>query len=204
METGDIAQVHAASKQYFKTSAQTLNQYASFYRDNRTLVQGLIDQGMSQLAPQNRDKVQQILQGFKQGNNKATDLSFKQTSITAQVLGVNCQVLAIYEKGLRIRDICLADYPQLELTQQDINSLERLKATVEQFKPSAPKKYQQLLSTLASGMKQLSGVPLKIVHYSPEGKILSIVQAGNISVRNINTDTFIIPADYEQQMFPVL
>ena len=57
LANGEIVQLHAASKRFFKTDAQTLNQYASFYRDNRTLVQGLIDQGMAQLDPENKNKV---------------------------------------------------------------------------------------------------------------------------------------------------
>ena len=204
LDNGDIAQVHGPSKRYFKTTAQTLSQYAAFYKNNRTMVQGLIDQGMSQLDPQNRDQVQQILQGLKKGNAAAAKFSFQQTKSLHQVLGVTCRVMAIFDGDQRVRDICLASYQQLELSPADIQSLERLRSSVEEFKPSAPKKYQELMSSISTGMNQLSGVPLKIIQYAADGKIHNIVQAGSISVRNINTDTFLIPAEYEEQMFPVL
>ena len=204
LDNGDIAQVHGPSKRYFKTTAQTLNQYASFYKNNRTLVQGLIDQGMSQLDPQNRDQVQQILKSLQKGNAAASNFSVQQTQSVQQVLGVSCKVLAIFDGEQRVRDICLASYQQLELSPADIKSLERLRSSVEEFKPSAPKEYQDLMSSISTGMNQLSGVPLKITQYSPDGKIHNMVQAGSISVRNINTETFLIPAEYEEQMYPVL
>ena len=204
LANGEIVQVHTASKRFFKTDAKTLNQYASFYRDNKTLVQGLIDQGMAQLDSTNRNKVEQLLQGLKKGNANSSSLSVQPTKSIHQVLGVPCHIMAIFDHDQRVRDICLADYQQLELSQSDIYSLEQLKQTIAQFKPSAPKKYQQLLDTLVTGLQKLSGIPLKTVQYAETGKIVNMIQAANISVRNINTETFLIPEEFEQQMFPVL
>ncbi len=204
LSSGDIVQIHPQSRRYFKINAQTIGQYVSIYHQNKTMIQGLIDHGIQQLNPQKRDQVQAWMQKFKQGGKNLDQITVKATQKTDNVLGVQCSVVAILDKGMLQREICIGSYQQLGLSQDDVQSLEQLKKFVIQFKHQAPAQHQELLNMVADGVTELKGIPLKIVNYLPNGKIRNIVQAGSISFRAIPDQAYRIPDDYQQQSYPVL
>lgn len=201
--TGDIVQLHPESKSFFKINAQTINQYVSIYRQNRDLMQGLISQGIKHLDPQKRHQIQQMLEKNEQKSSSPSSVSFNNTGKTDQVLGVKCQVFAVIDQGRRTSDVCLASYRQLELSPGDVQSFENLKELVHQFKQSSPEQ-QDMLSIMAKGLENMSGVPLKIVNYYPDGKINRIIQAGSISFREVSQVAYQIPQDYQEKLTPLL
>jgi len=204
LSNGDIVQLHPQSRRYFKINAQTIGQYVSIYQKNKTMIQGLIDHGIQQLNPQKRNQVQEWMQQFKQGSKTIDQITLRQTGKIDEVLGVECNVVAMLNKGQLQREVCLSNYQQLGLNQQDVNSLEQLKKFVHQFKQTAPPEHQELLNMIADGIAELEGIPLKIVNYRSNGEVRNIVQAGSISFRAIPDQDYRIPEDYQQQSFPVL
>jgi len=184
LDTGDLVQLHAKSKSFFKINASTLNQYVSIYRENKGLMQGLINQGLKQLDPQRQQQINKMLQKYEQNSNYATAISFKNTGHSMLILGVQCQIYAIYEQGKHTRDVCLSDYKQLGLPQQDVQSFEKLKLLVKQFKQSNSNQ-QDMISMLLNGLEDFKGIPLKMVNYYPDGRIKSVLQAGSISLRAV-------------------
>lgn len=204
LNSGDIVQIHSQSRRYFKINAHTLGQYASFYKQNKTMLQGLIDQGLQQLNPQKRGQVEQFIQNYNQGSASLNQLNIKPTRKTDTVLGVECKVLAIFNQGKLQREVCISNYQQLGLKSSDVKSLEQLKNFVQQFKQSAPREQQEMLDLLSSTVVQLNGLPMKLVNYHVNGKVRNIIQAGSISFRSIPAQAYRIPEDYQQQRLPVL
>ncbi len=203
LTTGEIIQLHSESKSFFRTNTQTINQYVSLYRQNKGLMQGLINQGIKHLDPQKQGQIQQMLENFEQKSSTPLSISLKNTGKFNLVLGVQCQVFAIIDQGRRTSDVCLASYKQLELTAEDVASFEKLKKLVHQFKQSNPEQ-MDLLSIMANGLENLNGVPMKIVRYYPDGKIKNMMQAGSISFRKVPTVAYQIPQNYQEKLTPIL
>ena len=203
LSSGDIVQMHSESKSYFKINARTINQYVSLYRQNKGLMQTLISQGAKQLSPQKQHQIQQMMDTFDQKSASPLSLKLKKTAKRDQVLGVQCRIYMMIEQDRRIADVCLADYKQLELAPADIQSFEKLKQLMYQFKQSAPEQ-QDILGVITQGLEQMEGVPMKIVDYYADGKIRKIIQADSISLRRVPQAAYQIPQGYQQKMTPLL
>lgn len=201
--TGDLVQLNPKTKSFFKINTSTLNQYVSLYRENKGLMQGLISQGIKHLDTQKQGQIQQMLQQFEQNSASPESISLKNTGYTDRLLGVQCKIYAISDQGKRTSDVCIAEYQQLELSQQDIESFEQLKKLAQQFEQSTPEK-QDMLSMIVNGLEKIKGIPLKIVNYYPSGNIKSVIQAGSISLRSVPKIAYQIPPDFQQKLAPLL
>lgn len=203
LSSGDIVQLNPDKRQYFLINAQTLNQYVSLYRQNKDMLQVLIDQGIQHLDPQKRSQIEQMLKQFDDQAESSGTL-IKNTDKSDKVLGVECRISSLYQQGQRVSDVCLADYQRLPLNRHDVQSLEQLKKLIQQFKQTAPKQQQDMLSIVVDGIEKLDGLPMKIVNYYTNGKIRNIIQAGAISFKKIPDQLYRIPQDYQKQLAPVL
>ncbi len=203
LRTGDIAQLHNPTSRYFEINAQTIDQYIGFYKQNKTLLQGLIDQGMAQLDPQQRNQLQQFLDQYKKPAT-AEQFDIKVTKRIRQVLGVDCMVIAVFEQNKLQSEVCMSGYQQLGLHADNINSLELLRKFIQQFKQSAPKQHQQLFELIALPGKRTNGIPMQIVSYRADGKVANIIQAGAISLKPVPEQAYRIPPGFQPNSVPVL
>ncbi len=203
LATGDIVQLHEKNKEYFRINAQTLHQYVDLYRQNSGFMQSLISQGIQHLEPEKRAQIEQIMQKFDQQSAEPNTFSLQNTGKSDRVLGVQCQIYAVIDQGLRVRDVCLGDYQQLGLEPDEIRSFEQLKKMLRQFKQNSPQQ-QDLLSILVDGIENLNGVPLKVVEYYADGKVRNIIQAGSISLRKVPAVAYQIPQNFAQRLTPIL
>jgi hypothetical protein len=203
LRTGDIAQLHNPSSRYFQINALTIDQYISFYKQNKSLLQGLIDQGIAQLDPQQRDQLLQFLDQYKRPAS-ANRFDIKVTKQKQKVLGVDCTVFAVFEQSILHSEICMSGYQQLGLHADNISSLELLKRFIQQFKRSAPKQHQQLFELIAQPDQKINGLPMQVVNYRPDGKVANIIQAGAISLRDIPEQAYRIPPGFQANNFPIL
>ncbi len=203
LRTGDIAQLHNPTSRYFEINIQTIDQYIGFYKQNKTLLQGLIDQGMTQLGPQQRDQVQQFLDQYKTNPASVKQFDIRVTKQKQKVLGVECSVIAVFEQGILQSEVCMSGYRQLGLHADNINSLELLKRFIQQFKRSAPKKHQPLFELITQPDKELNGLPMQLVSYQPDGKVAYVIQAGAISLRKIPAQAYRIPPGFQANNFPI-
>ena len=202
LATGDITQLNPANKRFFVTNAQTLNQYVSFYRQNQSMLQGLIDHGLQQLNSSQRDQIQGLMKQFKKPET-LSGIEIRPSTKTDQVLGANCRVISLYEQGLLRRDVCISDYRQLQLDAADIKSLQLLKQMLQQFSSSVANGQQDLLALMSDGFENIDGLPMKIVSYTVDGKVSEVIQAGAVSFRQIPPQIFSIPTTYQQQSMPI-
>jgi hypothetical protein len=203
LRSGDIVQLDNPSQHFFSINAQTIDQYVSFYKQNRSLLQGLIDQGITQLSERQRAQLDEVIQAYKtpaQQNQFNVHMSKKRQ----QVLGVDCNVLTVMQKTLLKSNICVSDYQQLGLNPEDIHSLQKLQAFVQQFRNSAPQQYQALFDLLSQGPAQINGLPMQMVTYRADGKVSYVIQAGAISFRSIPEWKYQIPPGFEPSTYPVM
>lgn len=203
LSNGDIVQIDPRKRRYFQINTHTLNQYVSLYRQNKDVMQILINKGIQHLDPQKRGQIEHMIKQFDYKPESSTTL-IRNTHKNDRILGVQCRVLSLYNQGQRVSDVCLADFQRLQLNQQDIGSLEQIKKLIYRFKQSAPEEQQDMLSKWIDGINKLDGLPMKIINYYPNGKIRNIIQAGTISFRKIPDQAYQIPQDYQQQRLPVL
>ena len=204
LDNGDIIQLHPQSKRYFKINAETLGGYAKFYTQNRSMLQGLIDQGMRQLSPDKRDQVEQIIGSYKRGSKQIRQMNIRALDKTDRVLGVGCSVYGIFKNGQLQREVCISSYQQLGLNEDDVQSLEQLKKFIQQFRQSVPREQQQIVNLLSNTLAELNGLPMQIVSLYPNGEVRVVVKAASISFRSIPPQAYRIPNDYQQQALPVL
>ena len=203
LRDGDIVQLHNPSQRYFQINAQTIDQYVTFYKQNRTLLQGVIDQGMMTLAPQQREQLQQFLDQYNRPYS-SQQYDIQATGRHKQVLGVDCSVIAIYEKNRLKSEICMSSYRQLDLHAGDVRSLEAVKNFIRQFRQSAPRRHQQLFSLLSQPSAQMDGLPMQLIDYQADGRIRNVIQAAKISLRLIPSSHYRIPSNYQPSNFPIL
>ncbi len=201
-QNGEIVQLNDHSQQFFKTDLQTLAMYLNMYRTNRGLIQGLVDQGIQQLDPLQRKQVQQMMLNLNQPGVSRNDISIKASHKKSQILGVSCEVISIYQKSKKLRDVCMARYQSIDLSNSDIRGLEKIRYIIKQFKQSTP--YPDLFSIMARGIEQFQGVPLKVVEYSSKGNTRYIIQAKSISLRSIPFQAYRIPNHYTEKAMPFL
>jgi hypothetical protein len=203
LRTGDIAQLHNPTSRYFEINAHTIGQYIGFYKQNKTLLQGLIDQGMAQLGPQQRDQVQQFLDQYKKPAS-ANQFDIRVSKHQQQVLGVDCTVIAVFEQNKLQSEVCMSAYQQLGLHADNINSLELLRKFIQQFKQSAPRQHQQLFELITLPGKRINGIPMQIVSYRTDGKVANVIQAAAISLRAVPEQAYRIPPGFQPNNFPLL
>ncbi len=200
LASGEIVKLDQRNRSYFKINAQTLNQYLSIYRSNHELIQGLINQGLQQLDPEKRQQYEDMVAQLRQPADSA--MQIRPTEQTDRVLGIECRVLSLFEQDRHIRDICISDYQQLDLSAADTQSLEKLRQFIRQFGQSAPGPQQDLLAFVAQGLKQTAGLPVKVVNYHANGEVRDIIQLAKISLRKIDDEVYQIPRHYEEQLTP--
>jgi hypothetical protein len=203
LQSGDIVQLHNPSQHYFSINVQTIDQYINIYKQNRSLLQGVIDQGLTQLDAQQREQLELFIDAYKKPA-QGDQFDIRVSKQRRQVLGVDCNVLAIFQRNLLKSEICLSDYRQLGLNAADTKSLQQLKSFLHQFKNSAPKPYQALFDLLSQGKPQIDGLPMQMVNYRADGKVSYIIQAGAISLRLIPEWKYRIPPAYQPSNFPVM
>jgi hypothetical protein len=203
LRSGDIVQLHQPSQRFFEINIQTIDQYVSFYKQNKILLQGLIDQGMSQLAPQQRQQLEQFLDQYDKPN-KSGQLSIQVTKKHHKILGVDCTVVAILEQKTLKHEACISSYRQLELRKNDTQSLELIKTFIQQFQRSAPQQHQQLFRLLMHPASVMNGLPMQVINYRNDGKVRNIIQASNISLRIIPGYLYRIPSNFEPSNTPIL
>ena len=204
LSSGDMAQIDIKNRRYFQINAHTMGRYASFYQSNKSLLQGLIESGLRQLKPQEKDQVTQFMQDYDQGQKTLKQISIRPTSKTEIVLGVECRVLAVFKKQRLEREVCISDYEQLGLSPGDVKSLEQLKGFIQQFKTSAPKQQQEMLELISNTLLQTNGLPMKLINYKANGTVKNIIQAGSISLKKIPLQRYQIPEGYKLQSLPIL
>ncbi len=203
LQSGDIIQLQSKTKSFFKINIQTINEYVSLYRQNKVLVQGLIYQWIKHMDPAKQGQIQKMLDNFEQKSISHKSTSLRKTGKFDQVLGVKCQILAIFNQGIRTSDVCLANYTQLKLPANDILSFGKLNKILTQLKQITPGD-QDILTTMVSGLEYLNGVPLQVVQYYPDGKIKNMIRAGSVSVRQIPPLAFQIPKGFVEKKIPAL
>ena len=202
LKSGDIIQLNKQQKSYFTINTQTLNQYVSLYRQNQGLFQGLINQGMSQLDPQQQARVQRMMKNFASAGDKSA-FKLAPTRHRKQILGVSCQVIQMWQGQQLLRDICVASYADLQLPADVIDSFERLKKLIGQFRQQANVN-SDLLGMMAQRLETLQGLPMEIVERLPNGKVRQVTRLANISLRGIAPDLYRIPPGFQQKMMPVM
>ena len=203
-DSGDIVQLHESSRRFFQINARTISEYASFYQRNKSLVQGLIDHGLARLDPARRDQVEGVINGLDKGSRGMRNIQIRPSGRVAEVLGVECEILGIFNAGKLERELCISSYQQLGLDNDNIQSLEKLKGFVGQFGSAMPKRQQALVTLLSDALDRVNGLPMQLVNYRPDGSVRKIIRAAKISLRPIPEQAYRIPGDFQQQNMPVL
>lgn len=201
--SGDIVQLDTTTQRYFRINAATIDQYIHFYKVNRTLLQGLIDQGMTQFNPQQREQIMSILDQYK-NSTAQNQFNFRVSNKSAEILGIKCRVISIFQNQQIISEVCMSDLEQLGLSVDDIKSVNLLKGFIRQYRQSAPRQHQQLFSLLDQAAPQLNGIPMQIVNFRPDGKINNVIQTGSISLRKIPEQMYNIPPNFQPNSYPLL
>lgn len=202
-KSGDIVQINPATKRFFRTNAKTLAQYIDLYRQNKGWMNGLISQGIKHLQPSQRTQIEQLMTRMEQPSNQRETL-IRKTDIFDQVLGVNCRVYRIIEKGIHAQDVCLSRYQDIGIIADDVNGIERLKRLLQYLRQAGPGSQRDVMSLLAEAIGNLKGIPMKVVHYHHNGKIRQVIKAGAISLRKVPVTNYQIPRGFQEQMTPLL
>jgi hypothetical protein len=203
VDSGDIVQLHAPTQRYFRVNADTIDSYVDFYRNNRSMVQGFIDHGLARFAPAQKTDIEALIRQFDQRQPAVSSLQIRPTGKMDEILGARCRVVSVYQRSLLTSQVCIADYAELGLDQQQIHDLDRLKAFALKFRDTAPKRHRELFSMLA-GPNAVNGVPLKIVHFQQDGSVSRVIVAASISLQQIPRQAYHIPDHFQQLPTPIL
>ncbi len=204
LDNGDIVQLHSRSKRYFKINAHTLGQYASFYQNNRSMLQGLIDQGIRYMDASKRQQVEELIKQYDKGSKTLKELELRAMGRVQLVLGAECEMFGLFRKKQLQSEVCISSYKQLGLNSRDMRSIEQLKEFILRFNHSLPGSKQATLALFSRTLGDDRGIPLKVVNYHVNGQVRDVIQATSISFRPIPARAYRIPQDFHPQATPVL
>jgi len=201
--TGDIIQLHKQQQSYFSINVKTLNQYVGLYRQNSSLLQGLIAQGLTQVDPAKRSRIENMMNKFKGNAQNPLPVSLKPRPQTRQILGVNCHRVEIWQGKQHLSDVCVASFRDLQFAPDDVKTLQQLKAMLQQFRQQTNDQ-QDILGMIAKGLENLDGLPLEVVKLNDDGSVHDITRLQRISLRSVADSTMQIPAGFKQKMTPAM
>jgi hypothetical protein len=199
LQRGRLIQIRHDRKRYFSIPLTTLLQYGSLYENNRTVFQGLIDQGLRQLDPRQRAQAERFLGQLK--HPKRAQIRLQPLNRRAEVLGLRCESVALLQPGSAARELCIGRYRDLGLDPQDQASLDQLGELAEALQQM---RMSQWFDGVARAWRELDGLPLEIRALDRDGRVREHWRLGRLSRSPIADETMQIPPGYQPSNTPLI
>ena len=199
LNRGDLYQLRHDRKRFFRIPLSSLLQYSGLYENNRSVFQGLIDQGLRQLDPSQRSQAERFLEQLKQPRRARIEL--RPLNRRGEVLGVQCESVALIQPGSVPRELCVGRYRELGLDTSDRANLDRigeLAAALQQLHMS------QWFEGVARAWRELKGLPLEIRAFDHSGRPLEHWRLGSLSRMPIPATEMRIPDGYQPSSTPLI
>ncbi len=199
LERGDLIQIRHDRKRYFRIPLTTLLQYGSLYENNRSVFQGLVDQGLRQLDPARREQAERFLGQLRHPQRARIEL--RPLNRRGEVLGVRCESVALIQPGSAPRELCVGRYRELGLDARDRASLDRIGELAEALRQL---RMSQWFDGVARSWRELKGLPLEIRGFDRNGRPLEHWRLGRLSRTPIPATEMRIPDGYQPSSTPLI
>jgi len=199
LNRGELYQLRHDRKRFFRIPLSTLLQYSGLYENNRSVFQGLIDQGLRQLEPGQRSQAERFLEQLKQPRRAHIEL--RPLNRRGEVLGVHCEAVALIQPGSAPRELCVGRYRELGLDASDRASLDRIGELAEALQQL---RMSQWFDGVARTWRELKGLPLEIRGLDHRGRPLEHWRLGRLSRTPIPATEMRIPDGYQPSSTPLI
>ncbi len=196
---GRLIQLRHDRRRYFSIPLSTLLQYGSLYENNRSVFQGLVDQALRQLDPDQREQAERFLAQLK--HPRRGRIQLKPLGRKRRVLGAECTAVALLQPGMPPRELCVSRYRDLQLDEGDRANLERIGQLAETLRRGGMSRW---FDGVVRTWKSLQGLPLEIRGFDRQGRLVEHLRAGRLSRSPIPANDMQIPADYEASSTPLI
>jgi len=199
LQRGRLIQIRHDRKRYFSIPLSRLLQYGSLYENNRTVFQGLIDQGLRQLDPQQREQAERFLGQLK--HPKRARIRLQPLNRQGEVLGLRCESMALLQPGNDARELCVGRYRDLDLDPRDRASLDQLGELAEALQQT---RLSQWFDGVARAWRELGGLPLEIRAFDRNGRPREHWRLGRLSRAPVPGEAMQIPPGYQPSSTPLI
>ncbi len=199
LKRGDLYQLRHDQKRFFRIPLSSLLQYSGLYENNRSVFQGMIDQGLRQLEPAQRAQAERFFEQLKQP--RRARIQVRQLGRKGRVLGVECRYLAVLQPGALPREVCVAPYSALELKRRDLANLRQLQQLADTLQQANLSRW---FGGVLKGWQQLGGLPLEVRSIDGKGNTLEHWRLGRLSRSPVDASLLAVSPRYQESTIPIL
>ena len=199
LNRGDLYQLRHDRKRFFRIPLSSLMQYSGLYENNRSVFQGLIDQGLRQLEPGQRSQAERFFEQLKQPRRARIEV--RPLGRKGRVLGLECRYLAVLQPGTLPREVCVAPFSALELGRQDLANLQQLQKLADTLQQADLSRW---FGGVLRGWQQLGGLPLEVRSIGSDGKTVQHWRLGRLSRSPVDARLLAVSPQYLESSMPLL
>ncbi len=199
LNQGQLIQLRHDLKRYFSVPLSTLLQYSGLYENNRSVFQGLIDQGLRQLDARQRQQAEGFLDQLK--HPQRARIRLQALNRKGEVLGVVCDSVAVLQPGTAPREVCVGRYRDLGIDGADRANIDRIEALTRKLQQTGLSRW---FNGVAGAWQGLQGLPLEVLSRDTQGRIAEHWKLGRLSRAPIPPSALRIPPGYSPSSTPLL
>ena len=146
---------------------------------------------MSSMSPDERERMEKMIQRMEQSGVEATlPIRYRVRAKRSKVAGFSCQWIDAVRGGRRVRQICLADWRKLGLSNQD-------RATLKAMQASLASIAEQVGTTGMFQDDMADGFPIHVKHYDERGRLTGEQILDSVETERLDPAWFEIPEGFE-------
>jgi hypothetical protein len=199
LKQGDLYQLRHDQRRFFRIALRSLLQYSGLYENNRSVFQGLVDQGLRQLDPGQRAQAERFLRQLSKPRRARIEI--RPLPRKGRVLGIDCRYLAVLQPGSAPREICVTPFRRLGLGADDLRNIQQLQSLARGLQQAGLSRW---FGSLLRGWQDLGGLPMEVLARGSDGRVLEHWRLGRLSRSPIRSGTLQRPAGYEESTTPLL
>lgn len=187
------------NKRYFLLTQQQTDELAGHISDAMKQMEA----ALADLPPDQRAMAEQMMKDSRPAMNEpVSSISVSESGGSDNVAGYDCDNYVVTDAGIKILDMCVAAWDEIEGGQESAEALEKFSDYLSTMKDSFPGTGGGGEQDMFAHMKTLGGYPVKSTNYDAAGQAIAESRIISAATEDLDPTVFEPPADYtQQQMF---
>lgn len=187
--------------EYYVIDAQTMNRMAAQIRDALKEVKDLL----STMPPEERAEAEQMLQLEMPGLRPVseTPTTLRKTGESDTINGYDCEFFEVMQDGRRTRDMCVAEWGDIDGGQEAADAMIGMGKFFEQmhdaFAETAGTNFMGPQQEIFAQMRELGGYPIYARDYDENGALEGESTLKSSSAESVDAAKFEPPEGYRKQ-----
>jgi len=176
---------------FFRLDPKAAEAAATRSADARALAMSRLRERLPSMPQDERDRVLKMIQRMEQSGAEASlPTRYRVRSRRSTIAGFSCQWIDALRGGKRVRQICLADWRKVGLSNQD-------RATLKAMQHSLSSIVDQVGNTGMFQDNMPDGLPVHIRHFDERGRLSGEQILDSVDTDHLDPSAFEIPEGFE-------